>query len=977
MGKSLDIILKIKSEVEKTLPKNLDKVAEEMKKVKKEREKLEKHDKLIQNYKKVEQTLKEQKKALENNKNALNALEQLKKSGIRLTTQEETKYKQLTREQKKLENQIKDSTRAYKKYGMQVEKLKIPYDQLQKELRQTIKLENELKAKQKIKTWGEGVKQKYQGFKDGVKDKVKTSVVAGTALTIAGLGASAKSFIEYDKGIRKVKALTGATEEDFKKLSQEAIRLGNTTKFTALEATQGMEKFALAGFKPQQIIDSLAGVMDLAAASGEDFTMIADIVSDHMRAYNIDAKDVNKMTDIMANTMARSNVSIETLGETLKYVSPAASALKMDFATVAAATGLMGDQALKSGQAGINLKAALGQLADPKVQKSLKKYGVKVKDVQRNFVGLIDLVQQLEKKTSKMTGLKKLEFFKKNFGERGAMAIMNLVTAEKEVNGQIYKGAEALRMFSKENENALGTAQKMKNVMMEGAGGSWDLFVSAIDGLKITVGEKLFGNGGLDLLKIATTYINELSNVIQGITNDTQANKFWQEMKVNFDKIVEVAKLAADGFIQIGKAINFIGIDNILVFITLFTMTSKVSNFVGAIQGAVAVISQAGGVLAAAQTGIAALGGPISLVIAVFGVLIYMIYKNWDTIKNWITIIKDLFATLFEKIIQFIAIFIDIILQITTAFWEKIKKGFLKLVEGVKKIWDSLVNTVLNITDYFVNLIKKYWWVLLGPLGIVTKLIITYWENIKAAFILVVEGIKNVWNWLMDTVLAIIDYAINLIKEYWWVLLGPLGVVTKLIITYWEQIKTAFVTIADNIVVTWDNLVDTVGNLVSTIKNNIIDSLSGAYDKVKGFFSEIKNSILDAIKSTLDFSKTLGNIPVVGTVLKKVGIINEISNNAQDLQVDGSHRDGLDYVPFDGYIAKLHKGERVLTSQENNSYSNNVSKPTININFAPVINSNTNNNNEIIALLQNEIEKLYQKIEELMESEDNARRVSL
>lgn len=926
MGKSLDIILKIKSEVEKTLPKNLDKVAEELRKVKKEREKLEKHDQLIQNYKKVEQTLKDQKKALENNKNALNALKQVKESGIKLTAQEEVKYRQLVKEQKKLENQIKDSTKSYNKYAMQVEKLKIPYDQLQNELRQTIKLENELKAKQKIQKWGEGVQQKYKGFKEGVKEKVKTAVVAGTVLTVAGLGASAKSFIEHDKGIRKVKALTGATEEDFRKLSQEAIRIGNTTKFTALEATQGMEKFALAGFKPQQIIHSLAGVMDLATASGEDFTMIADIVSDHMRAYNIEAKDVNKMTDIMANTMARSNVSIETLGETLKYVSPAAKALKMDFATVAAATGLMGDQALKSGQAGTNLKAALGQLADPKVQKSLREYGIKVKDTQGNFVGLIDLVQQLEKKTSKMAGLKKIEFFKKNFGERGSMAIMTLLNAEKEVNGQIYKGAEALRMFSKENENALGTAQKMKNVMMEGAGGSWDLFLSAIDGLKITVGEKLFGNGGLDLLKVATTYINELSNVIQGITNDTQANKFWQEMKVNFDKIVEVAKVAADVFIQIGKAINFIGVDNILVFITLFTMTSKVTKFVGAIQGAVAVISQAGGVLAAAKTGIAALGGTISLVIAGIGVLIYMIYKNWDTIKSWIAIAKDffinllsLFVNLFEYTIRFIAIFLDVTIKIIAAFWEQMKKGFLKLAEGIKKVW----------------------------------------------------------NWLVDTVLAIVDYAINLIKEYWWVLLGPLGAVTKLIITYWEQIKTAFIAIADNIVVTWNNLVDTVGNLVSTIKNNIVDSLSGAYDKIKGFFSEIKNSILDTIKSTLDFSKTLGDIPVVGTVLKKVGIINETSGDSKDLQVDGSHRDGLDYVPFDGYIAKLHKGERVLTSQENNSYSNSVSKPTININFAPVINSNTNNNNEIIALLQNEIEKLYQKIEQLMESEDNARRVSL
>ncbi|MBR8701462.1 MULTISPECIES: phage tail tape measure protein [unclassified Fusobacterium] len=939
MGKSLDVILKIKSEVEKTLPKNLQNVASEMKKVKKAREKLERYDNLIQKQKQVGKTLASQKKALNDNRSAMMALEQVKKSGIKLTVQEEAKYKNLVKEQKKLDKQIKATNRSYKKYSMQLQQMKIPYDQLQNELRQTIKLENELIAKQKIKKWGEKTQEKFKGFKQSIKEKAKTTAIAGTTLAIAGLGASAKAYIDYDKGIRKVKALTGATSEEFRLLSLEAIRLGNTTKFTALEATQGMEKFALAGFKPQQIIQSLSGVMDLAAASGEDFTMIADIVSDHMRAYGMQAKDVGKMTDIMANTMARSNVSIETLGETLKYVSPSAKALNMDFATVAAATGLMGDQALKSGQAGRDLKAAFGQLADVKVQKSLKAYGIKVKDAQGNFVGLVNLVSQLENKTKKMTGLKKLEFFKKNFGEQGAMAIMNLINAEKEVNGQIYKGSEALRMFTQENENALGTAKKMKDTMMEGAGGSWDLFISAIDGLKITVGEKLFGNGGLDLLKKGTNYINELSNVIQGITNESSENKFWQDVKQNVEKLGDALKIAGKALIGIAKGINAIGVDNILVFITLFTMTSKVTKFIGAMQATIGVISQAGGVISALKIGIAALGGPISLIIAAVGVLAYVIYKNWDKIKGWLITIKEFLL-----------------------------KGF----------------------NWFVDTFKKNMYLLLGPLGIVIKLIIANFEEIKAAFTMIGEGIVNAWNWVIESLVTAWEWTVEKLKTIFGWIIGntPIGLVLEFV-SAWDSSKS----ILDNLMNIFDIFINKFTDFlplkIAKEFFSIWTSNLSLGEKIKASFTSpfeiIKQKIEEVISAVKSFGESVADVPVLGSILKTIGIV-------EDNSPDGSHYNGLDYVPYDGYLAELHKGERVLTARENGELLNNLSitgnrdsgktanqnqnKTVINIEFAPVING-AKNNDEIIGLLQKEIEKLYTKLEEIMEGEENARRVSL
>lgn len=970
MGKSLDIILKIKSQVEKTLPKNLQNVAEEMKKVKKARAELEKYDKLIQKQKELGKTLANQKKTLNDNKSALQALEQVKKSGVKLTIQEEDKYKKLVKEQKKLDKQIRVTNRSYQKYAMQLQKMKIPYDQLQSELKQTIKLENELIAKQKIKKWGQNAQEKFQGFKQSVKDKIKTAAVAGTALAIAGLGASAKAFIDYDRGIRKVKALTGATEEEFKQLSKEAIRLGNTTKYTSIEAAQGMEKFALAGFKPKEIIQSLGNVMDLAAASGEDFTMIADIVSDHMRAFGYEAKDIGKMTDIMANTMARSNVGVGTLGETLKYLSSAATALNVDFATTAAATGLMGDQALKSGQAGRNLKSALVSIADAKVQKSLKAAGINIKDSRGQFIGLTQLVEKLEKKTANMNGLKKLSFFTKYFGAEGAQAMMKLVTAEKEVNGHIYKGAEALKMFAQENENAVGKAKKMKDVMMEGAGGSWDLFLSAIDGLKITVGEKLFGNGGLNILKTATTYINELSNVLQGITSDNAANKFWQDVLQNLQKIGEALKVGGEVLVGLAKGINAIGVDNILVFITLFTLTSKVTKFAGAIQTTMGVISQAGGIISALKIGIAALGGPISLIVAAVGVLAFVIYKNWDKVKVLFSKVKEFLKKYWVALLGPFGVFIKFIIS----HIDEIKQAFIIVGQAIVNAWNWAVEKVKNIFSYLGQFLKKYWFLLLGPLGISIKIMITYWDQIKDAVIRVGQGIVDIWNTAVNGIVDAWNWAVDEVKNIFdWIINNtPIGTVLEFI-NAWDNSKSVLENLKGMFDIFINQFSDFLPIKIAKEFYDIWTSNMSLGEKIKATFVRpfeiIKEKIEEVVEAIKSFGQGFAEVPVLGTILKTVGVVEDTSP-----KVDGSHYNGLDYVPFDGYVAELHKGERVLTAQENKQSTGN--KPAININFAPVFNGQMKND-EMINLLQSEIEKLYLKLEELMEGEENAKRVSL
>ena len=908
MGKKMDLIMRVQGVIDKSLPGNLKKLANEVKNLRVARQKMEKAQRTLKAQKELNKEIMNNVSKYRKLRNELKALDEIKKRNNSLTDAEKKKYESLTKKAKALETTIKAQSKSFQKYGMELKKLKIPFDNLQSEIDQTIKKEKELIAQQKIVA-------KSQGFFKGVKDKVKTGMKVAAVATIGaaiGIGTSSvKEYLEFDKQMIKVKALTGATAEEYEALKKKAMEVGKTTIFTSEEAAAGMEKFALAGFKPKEIIAAIPPIFDLATASGEDFIMISDMISDHMNAFNIGINDVGHAADILANTMSRSNTNIQMLGEAFKYVSSSAHDLNIDLATASAAVGLMGDQAIKSGQAGRDLKQAFAKIADSKVQKDLKKLGINVKNSKGEFIGLVDFVRQLEKVTGKMSGIEKLAFLKEMFGDQGALAMNKLLTATKEVNGVMYQGADALAQFAKENENATGKAKEMANTILDSDSGKWALLESAISDVKIKIGQAIFTKSGKQLIDIAIEWLNELSNVLSGNFNDTKANKFWQSF-------IENGKIFLDALIKVGtvlwgifRILNTIGIDNIIVFLTVFSVTSKVIKFIGAFQKLTTTVQAAGGVMAVLKAGITALGGPISLIVAGIAVLGYIIYKYWDEIK-----------------------------------------AFVKAIPG-----------------FLVEFFTGVWNVLSGVIGAI-------WQ-----------GIVDLFNWILNKITWLWDKIVGVFSTLW-------SVLTKIFSAIWDKVTGFFQGLWESITGLWDKVKTGFSERFTAMLNSFKDTIASIAEKIKGFFAKpfelMSDAIAGAKEKALDFARKIPGMKYIIGEKENIGTAKATIN--------GSHANGLNYVPFDGYIAELHKGERVLTKDENESIfgslrnrlqnatqsskSENSTSSEKSITYQ-IYNSFTFNGvsedtkNSIIENLQEKLNELERQLEKMKEERETYARTSL
>jgi len=339
----------------------------------------------------------------------------------------------------------------------------------------------------------------------GIGKSMSTSVTLPIVAAGAGIISMAAKF---EKSMNKVRALTGATGEDFKKMRDLAKKLGITTQFSASEAADAMSFLGMAGFDTNQILTSTPSLLKLAAASGIELARAADIASNVMGGFGLKASEAGRVADVLANTTASSNVNMEQLAESMKVAAPLGKQFGASIEEVSTAIGLLGNVGIQGSDAGTALKRAFLALSAPgsKASKMLGIMGVKATDAKGNMRDFSAIMEDFGKKSAKFSQSENLKVLNEIFGKIGISGAAALIEATKSAGG----AQSEFDRLTKKIKASDGVAAKMAKTMQEGAAGGMKKFMSAIEGLAIAIGDS-------GVLQMFTDLVTGLAKFTQSI----------------------------------------------------------------------------------------------------------------------------------------------------------------------------------------------------------------------------------------------------------------------------------------------------------------------------------------------------------------------------------------------------------------------------------------------------------------------------
>lgn len=284
----------------------------------------------------------------------------------------------------------------------------------------------------------------------------KSAAVIGVASV-----AAAKKTIDvgksFEAGMSEVQAISGASGKDLEKLSAKAKQMGATTKFSATESATALKYMAMAGWKTNQMVSGLSGVMNLAAASGEDLGTVSDIVTDSMTAFGLKAKDSGHFADVLAKASSSSNTNVAMMGETFKYVAPLAGSMKYSIEDTATAIGLMANAGIKGSQAGTSLRSIITRLVKPPkdAATALNALGISTTKADGSMKPLRETMAELREKFSGLTESQKASYASSIAGQEAMSGLLAIVNASDSDFNKLQKAID----------NSSGAAKKQADVM--------------------------------------------------------------------------------------------------------------------------------------------------------------------------------------------------------------------------------------------------------------------------------------------------------------------------------------------------------------------------------------------------------------------------------------------------------------------------------------------------------------------------------
>ena len=661
----------------------------------------------------------------------------------------------------------------------------------------------------------------------------KISSVGQKLLPVTGVvtgleTAAVKTAADFDSAMSRVAAVSGATGSDFDSLRDKAREMGAKTKFSATQAADAMNYMAMAGWKTEDMLSGIEGVMYLAAASGEDLATTSDIVTDALTAFGLSAGDSGHFADVLAAASSNANTNVSMMGETFKYCAPVAGALGFSVEDTAEAIGLMGNAGIKASQAGTSMRSIMTNLTG-----DVKLSGAAIGDVtiattnaDRSMRSLSAILTDCRVAFGGMTEAGKANNAEALVGKNAMSGFLALMNAAPE---------DIEKVFGAVN-NCKDAAKNMADTMQDNLEGQLTILKSQLQELAISFGDLL----------------NAMPDGVKRV-------------------IMIVALLAAalgPVLIIIGKTLSAIG--------TIMTWAPKLAGAISAVKGAFAALSAT------------MMANPIAIVIAAIAALVAAFIYLWNTNEEfrqfWIRLwneIKEVAVQVWTAVSQFLVSAWNGIRNTAVAVWNGIRDFFSSLWAGIKTLFTTVVTAISTFLVGAWNGIRA---TVMAVWNAISAFFGSVWNGIRSVITNVVNGIRtflqSAWNGIRTVITTVMNAIRTVISTVWngirtiisTVLNGIRGTVNSV----WNGIRNTISSVVNGIKNTvsgafnamWSGIRGTISGIYNTIRDglgnavNYITSLASAgwrwgADIINGIVNGIRSCIGAVANAVTDVANTI------------------------------------------------------------------------------------------------------------------------
>ena len=711
---------------------------------------------------------------------------------------------------------------------------------------------------------------------------------------VAGLGTAAvKTAADFDSSMSNVAAISGSSAEDMDKLRERAREMGAQTKFSAKEAGDAMGYMAMAGWDAEQMYDGLPGIMNLAAASGEDLAATSDIVTDALTAFGMKAEDSSHFADVLAKASSSANTNVGMMGETFKYVAPVAGALGYNAEDTAVAIGLMANSGIKASQAGTQLRASLTNMIKPSktVGDAMEKWGFYATEAATSVNQAKVDKQMIRVQKATLAADKAQQKYNEAVSKYGsesteasnAAATLEIKQSElasaNETLTQLQEGTTTnVRLYNKALQNEDGSMKSLKETM--------DFLRETMGGMteaeQTQAATAIFGKEAMSgMLAIINSSDKDYKNLVKNIDNcDGAAETMAETMQDNLSGQITALQSAlqelaiAFGEIlmpYIRKAVSVIqefvkklngmsdGQKKIITTIALIVAAigpllitiGKIATGISAITALFSkmkTLETATGILGKIQDAFSALFGviaahPVIVVITAIVATLMLLYTKCQWFRDGVNAIVQKIASFFTEILpQAWSTLMDFLSGVPawwSGIWQQVLDFFVGIWNGIitfftvtiPQAWDS-------VTAFFTGI--PAWWS--GIWQQVSDFFTSIWETMMQNPVIsgVVTTITTLWQNAVTTMQGIWQGLVTIAQGAWELLkntiLAPVLLLIDLVTGNFETLKTD----ASNI---WTNIQNAAKTIWSGIKQVVSSLAQGLVTAVTTMFTGFKDTI--------------------------------------------------------------------------------------------------------------------------------------